>query len=188
MYLSDGGHFENLALYEMVRRRCRFVLVVDAGCDKNFDFEDLGNAVRKVALDLGVRITFHGLSAMQFRVAKTDLDLPLAPPVHAVGTIHYRDADGGGEDGIILYLKPSFHGNGIHNVGIRNYAAANPDFPHQSTGDQWFSEAQFESYRALGFETADGVLRELLKDPRFANSPSLEQLFGVGRDTAQRVP
>jgi hypothetical protein len=188
VYLSDGGHFENLALYEMVRRRCRFVLVVDAGCDKNFDFEDLGNAVRKVALDLGVRITFHGLSAMQFRVAKTDLDLPLAPPVHAVGTIHYRDADGGGEDGIILYLKPSFHGNRIHNVGIRNYAAANPDFPHQSTGDQWFSEAQFESYRALGFETADGVLRELLKDPRCANSPSLEQLFGVGRDTAQRVP
>ena len=185
VYLSDGGHFENLGLYEMVRRRCRFILVVDAGCDKEFEFEDLGNAVRKVALDLGVRITFYGLSAMQFRVTKTDLDLPLAPPVHAVGTIHYREADGGGEDGIILYLKPSFHGNRIHNVGIRNYAAANKDFPHQSTGDQWFSEAQFESYRALGFETADGILRELLKG---ANNPSLEQLFGVVRDRAQKVP
>ena len=188
VYLSDGGHFENLGLYEMVRRRCRFILVVDAGCDKEFEFEDLGNAVRKVALDLGVRITFHGLSAMRFRLTKTELDLPLAPPVHAVGAVHYREADGGGEDGIILYLKPSFHGNRIHNVGIRNYAAANPDFPHQSTGDQWFSEAQFESYRALGFETADGVLRELLKNPKCANDPSLEQLFGVGRETAQKVP
>src|ERR1019366_9431700 len=47
VYLSDGGHFENLGLYEMVRRRCRFILVVDAGCDKDFAFEDLGNAVRK---------------------------------------------------------------------------------------------------------------------------------------------
>lgn len=188
VYLSDGGHFENLGLYEMVRRRCRFVLVVDAGCDKNFDFEDLGNAVRKVALDLGVRITFQGLSAMQFRVTKTNPDLPLAPPVHAVATIHYREADGGGEDGIILYLKPSFHGNRIHNVGIRNYAAANPDFPHQSTGDQWFSEAQFESYRALGFETADGVLKELLEDSKCAKDSSLEQIFGVARDTAQKAP
>jgi hypothetical protein len=188
VYLSDGGHFENLGLYEMVRRRCRFVLVVDAGCDKNFEFEDLGNAVRKAALDLGVRITFYGLSAMQFRATKTDPNLPLDPPFHAVGRIHYREADGGGEDGIILYLKPSFNGNRIHDVGIRNYAAANPDFPHQTTGDQWFSEAQFESYRALGFETADGVLKELLADPACANNPGLEQIFGVGRDTARKVP
>lgn len=188
VYLSDGGHFENLGLYEMVRRRCRFVLVVDAGCDRNFEFEDLGNAVRKVALDLGVRITFRGLSAMQFRATRTDPNLPLDPPCHAVGTIHYPEADGGGEDGIILYLKPSFHGNRIHNVGIRTYAAANPDFPHQTTGDQWFSEAQFESYRALGFETADGVLEELLADPACANNPSLEKIFGDVRKKARKVP
>ncbi len=53
VYLSDGGHFENLGLYEMVRRRCRFIVVSDAGCDPDFVFEDLGNAVRKIAIDLG---------------------------------------------------------------------------------------------------------------------------------------
>src|SRR6202023_3783628 len=62
VYLSDGGHFENLGLYEMVRRRCRLIVLVDAGCDPNFAFEDLGNAVRKIYIDLGIRITFGDLS------------------------------------------------------------------------------------------------------------------------------
>ena len=56
VYLSDGGHFENLGLYEMVRRRCRFIVAIDAGCDPDFAFEDLGNAVRKIFIDLGIRI------------------------------------------------------------------------------------------------------------------------------------
>ena len=65
VYLSDGGHFENLGLYEMVRRRCKFIIVSDAGCDPDFAFEDLGNAVRKIAIDLGVTITFYGLNELE---------------------------------------------------------------------------------------------------------------------------
>ena len=65
VYLSDGGHFENLALYEMVRRRCRFIVVSDAGCDPDFEFEDLGNAVRKIEIDLGVPINLYGLEQAQ---------------------------------------------------------------------------------------------------------------------------
>ena len=61
IYLSDGGHFDNLGLYEMVRRRCRFILVSDAGSDPAGAFEDLGNAVRKIWIDLGVRIEFDRL-------------------------------------------------------------------------------------------------------------------------------
>ena len=63
VYLSDGGHFENLGLYEMVRRRCRLIVVIDAGCDPDFAFEDLGNAVRKIYIDLGIRIQFEGLES-----------------------------------------------------------------------------------------------------------------------------
>src|SRR5205823_1044382 len=61
VYLSDGGHFENLGLYEMIRRRCGCIVLSDAGCDPNYGFEDLGNAVRKIAIDLGVYITFSNL-------------------------------------------------------------------------------------------------------------------------------
>lgn len=154
IYLSDGGHFENLGIYEMVRRRCRLIVVSDAGCDPKFEFDDLGNAVRKISLDLGVRITFDGIENLAIRCPnKNGSDVPY----HAIGTIHYAAADGGGEDGIILYVKPAYHG--IENIGIRSYAAANPDFPHQGTGDQFFSESQFESYRALGFEITDNVLK-----------------------------
>ena len=67
VYLSDGGHFEDLGLYEMVRRRCRFMVVVDAGEDRKFAFEDLGNAVRKIYIDLGIEIEFHGLECLTNR-------------------------------------------------------------------------------------------------------------------------
>ena len=56
VYLSDGGHFENLGVYEMVRRRCRVIVVSDASCDPGYKFDDLGNALRKIWIDLGVRI------------------------------------------------------------------------------------------------------------------------------------
>src|SRR5262245_879758 len=155
IYLSDGGHFENLGLYEMVRRRCRLIVVSDAGCDPKFEFADLGNAVRKIALDLGVRISFQGVENLATRPAGRSADVPY----YAIGTIHYAAADGGGQDGVILYIKPAYHG--IENLGIRSYAAANPEFPHQGTGDQFFSESQFESYRALGFEITDSALSAL---------------------------
>jgi Patatin-like phospholipase len=154
VYLSDGGHFENLALYEMVRRRCTFILVVDAGCDPKHGFEDLGNAVRKIEIDLGVRIRFHGLDRLEPR-SSTDSQ-PGARPYSVKGVIDYPAADRGGVQGTILYVKPGFHGT--EGAGIRAYAVAHPDFPHESTGDQWFGESQFESYRSLGFEIIDGIL------------------------------
>ncbi|MBI3230989.1 MAG: patatin-like phospholipase family protein, partial [Burkholderiales bacterium] len=53
VYLSDGGHFENLGVYELVRRRCRLIVVVDASADGEMEFEDLGNMIRKCYTDMG---------------------------------------------------------------------------------------------------------------------------------------
>jgi patatin-like phospholipase len=178
VYLSDGGHFENLGLYEMVRRRCRFIVISDAGCDKDFQFEDLGNAVRKIWIDLGIRIHFTGLNALRNRARKNvDYDSNM-PPFHAVGTIDYPAADGGASRaGTILYLKPCFHRNRIVNVGVRNYAALNPDFPHEPTADQFFSESQFESYRALGFEMTDSVLNQAFEGFAVTPASTLDEIF-----------
>jgi hypothetical protein len=175
VYLSDGGHFENLGLYEMVRRRCRFILVSDAGCDPNFALADLGNAVRKIELDLGVSIRFRGLEKLRKR---PDDGSGVGPgqPYHAVGEIDYPSADGGGAEGTILYIKAGYHG--VENAGVRGYAIAHKDFPHETTADQWFSESQFESYRALGFEITDGILAGALRrvdGPR----PELPDIFGA---------
>src|SRR5262249_14895048 len=151
------GHFENLGLYEMVRRRCRYIVVIDASCDPGFTFEDLGNAVRKIMVDLGVSIRFANLGGLKKRPIDGN-DIGEDVDYHVMGENDYPDADSAGEKGRILYIKPGYHG--VEGAGIRSYAVANPDFPHESTADQWFTESQFESYRALGFQIVDGVLKK----------------------------
>ena len=148
VYLSDGGHFDNLGLVEMVRRRCRFIVVVDAGADPDYGFTDLANAVRRIRIDLGVRIE---LDAIDISVARRGNGNP-----HCLtGTIHYDQVDGGNAVGTLVYLKPALSGD--EPVDVRNYASAHPAFPHESTLNQWFSEAQFESYRMLGAHTVEAV-------------------------------
>jgi len=147
----------------MVRRRCRFIVVVDAGEDARLEFDDLGNAVRKIYIDLGIRIAFEGLQDLRNRPPRAPVgDAPVGElqkdiPYHATGVIDYKAADGDGSiDGLLLYIKPALHWT--EPVGIGSYAAAHQAFPHETTTDQWFTESQFESYRSLGFEIARNIL------------------------------
>jgi len=151
VYLSDGGHFENLGLYEMVVRRCRLIVVVDAGADPDYTKEDLGNAVRKIRIDLGVPIEFSSGIPI-------DLALGGAGKHCAVGEIRYDCVDRGAEPGTLLYLKPVLNGN--EPADVLHYRAANRSFPQQPTADQWFDESQFESYRRLGAHTIEEILGE----------------------------
>ncbi len=145
VYLSDGGHFENLGLYEMVFRRCRFVIVSDAGADAEYSFGDLANAIRRIRLDFGIEIDFpNGV-----RIGPADGPLGAR---WAAGTIRYSAIDPLMEDGILVYLKPVLVGD--EPIDVANYAKAHPAFPQQSTAEQWFDEEQFESYRMLGWHTA----------------------------------
>jgi hypothetical protein len=145
--LSDGGHFENLGLYEMVLRRCRHIVVVDAGCDADYVFEDLGNAIRKIRIDFGVPIDIQVVSPRQAGASAS---------YFAIGTIRYSAVDGAGTDGQLLYIKPVICG--AEPADVAHYAAAHPDFPHESTNDQWFTESQMESYRALGQHVVTTIL------------------------------
>ena len=184
VYLSDGGHFENLGLYEMIRRRCRCIVVSDAGCDPEYGFEDLGNAVRKIAIDLGVYINFGTLKELKPRTK----DGPGAESVYyAVGEIDYKTApewksDGNPENGVILYVKPGYHGT--EGAGIVAYAKSHATFPHETTGDQFFSESQFESYRTLGFEIMQKVFDRGYAEfkKKSETTPTICQLIGVLKD------
>jgi patatin-like phospholipase len=164
VYLSDGGHFENLGFYEMVLRRCRRIIVSDAGADEKFVFEDLGSAIRKIYIDFGIRVRIDrmGLFPRPFDKGKND-----NPRYCATGRIFYADVDGPGAPvGEFVYIKPVFYGDEPHD--IYNYAMTNEAFPHQSTGDQWFTESQFESYRALGSYTVQQICAK--KAPKDINS------------------
>jgi hypothetical protein len=160
IYLSDGGHFDNLGLYEMVRRRCHTIVVSDAGADSDCTLEDLGRAVRRIYIDLGVRIEFERID-----VRKRGPD-PANPGVYcAVGRLIYPDQipsrGDKPKDGRIVYVKPGLYDD--VPADVRAYAAANAKFPHDTTLNQWFTESQFESYRALGAHTIAMIAGE--RDP-----------------------
>jgi hypothetical protein len=140
--LSDGGHFDNMGLYELVRRRCKYVVVCDAEEDGGYTFEGIANAIRKCRVDFGVVIT---LQTNGIRPETTGGSM-----VHAaVGTISYPGVE---ECGRLIYIKASVTGD--EPIDVLEYKARFPVFPHESTADQSFDESQFESYRALGLHIA----------------------------------
>jgi hypothetical protein len=140
IYLSDGGHFEDLGLYEMVRRRCRFIVVVDAGADPGADFADLGNAVRKALIDQNIKIEFRPPVSIGSRTR------PAKPALnYAYARVIYPED---GAEGELLYIKPCYAED--VPIDVRAYGSPRETFPHESTLEQWFSESQFESYRRLG--------------------------------------
>lgn len=158
--LSDGGHFDNLGLYELIRRRCRYIVVVDAECDPNYEFSSLAQAIRMVRIDFNVNI---------------EIDVQKLAPVSgerfarghwALGKIIYRDAskpatsfpdrglsDAGPDVGELLYIKSSLlaEGRNAHiSADVIEFSRRYDRFPHDTTADQFFTEQQFESYRKLG--------------------------------------
>ncbi|MDE3052150.1 MAG: hypothetical protein KGJ48_19890, partial [Nitrospirota bacterium] len=173
VYLSDGGHFDNLGLYEMVLRRCHCILVSDAGADPDFAFQDLGNAIRKIRIDLGVDIDIN-LERLRRQESTGHTS-----GHHGVGTIHYSRVDPGAEDGILIYLKPSLTGE--EPVDVLEYASNHECFPHEPTTDQFFDESQFESYRRLG----EHITKEAFSAALTASRPSLSQVFETLRDRSE---
>jgi len=153
LYLSDGGHFENLGIYELVRRRCAVIVACDAGADPEFKFEDLGNAIRKCETDLGVEIS---IKVDALRPAQKNG--PCAAHF-AVGSIKYPLS----EEGTLIYVKNSISGD--ETVDIQHYKSMHAEFPHESTADQWFDEPQFESYRRLGHHIGVNVFGKLANEP-----------------------
>jgi hypothetical protein len=156
VHLSDGGHFENLAVYELVRRRCRYIVCCDAGTDPGASDDNLANVVRLCRTDFGVRIE---IDTAPFARRGNDR---LSRWHCAVGRIRYDDVDGGERPGIFVYLRTSMTGD--EPPDVQQYAATHPAFPFESTLDQFFDEPQFESYRALGFHVAQSAFKEALDD------------------------
>jgi hypothetical protein len=149
----------------------------------------MANAVRKIEIDLGVQIRFRGLEQLKRRPEDSS-DIGAGHPYHAIGEIDYCSADRGEidsrcENGFILYIKAGYHG--CESAGIRGYARAHLDFPHQSTIDQWFSESQFESYRALGFEITDSILCRALAADDCAADPSFAKLFAAWYKESEKL-
>jgi hypothetical protein len=158
--LSDGGHFDNLGLYEVVLRRCRYIVVSDSGCDGSGTFQDLGNAIRKIRIDFGIPIEFdRHIEIYPNRSDKVGLYCGIA-------TIRYDVVDGSkAEPGQLVYIKPTMRArDDTSDYDVYSYWRSAPQFPHEPTSDQWFSESQFESYRMLGSHSVQHIAGGLCFD------------------------
>jgi hypothetical protein len=167
IYLSDGGHFENSGLYELFRRRCRYIVAVDGGGedpDGDLHFSTLGVALRRARVDMGVEVDID-LGRLE-RVQDSRDGVDYVQSQVAVGTIRYpvgrSHGSGIGDDpptGIIVYVKSGLV-RGQLTPDIMEYVrGVNPKFPHDSTLDQQFDQPQFESYRQLGWLAGSEVVR-----------------------------
>ena len=191
--LSDGGHFENLALYELIRRRCGLIVICDGGQDIESSYADFVTAIQRVGDDFDATVEFD----MEVKDTDAGLFTPSGPealiarptkhlyPKNAeystkgyfVATIDYG-AYGGGpwpEKGTIIYLKTAM----IQELSMtaKGYKGANPDFPNQTTADQFFDDEQFEAYREVGYRVADQMIGNL----------ALNDLFGAARPSYETL-
>ena len=158
--LSDGGHIENLGIYELLRRRCKLIISVDGEADPAYTFQGLMTLVRHAQIDFGARIEVN-LSDI-----RPDPKTGYSQAHTALCIIRYPDKS----LGFMIYMKLSVTGNELEM--IRRYRINHPDFPHQTTLDQFFDEEQFEVYRQLGAHVATGLF-----------SPAL-----MGGETIENVP
>lgn len=162
--LSDGAHFDNMGLYELIRRRCRFIIVCDGEQDEKYSFNGLAGAVRKCRIDFGAIID---ISTDQLIPARRN-----ASRKHvAVGSITYP----GHGCGTLIYIKASMTGD--EPPDVQEYHHRHEEFPHQPTADQFFDESQFESYRALGQHIADQAFPDWASENPGSRLLKLDRLF-----------
>lgn len=147
--VSDGGHFENLGVYELLRRRCKVVIASDSECDPELTFASLGNLIRIADVDFGAKII------IQVDSIRKDPDRGLSTHHASVGRIEYKN----GDDGYFIYIKSSLTGD--EDPAVVQYQSQSPDFPHETTADQFFAEDQFESYRSLGRHIIARLFRDI---------------------------
>lgn len=154
--LSDGGHIENMGLYELLRRRCKFIVCVDGEADPRSTFEGQLTLVRHAQIDFGVRLE------PRLDDIRLDPKSTLSRTHSHLLRIHYPDAGPGKPEaiGLMLYLKLSLTGD--ETELLKRYRSISPDFPHESTLDQFYTEEQFEAYRQLGVHVAEGVFSSAL--------------------------
>ena len=178
--LTDGGHFENLALYELVRRRTKVILIVDGEADPKISLASLVSATRRIEEDFGAALEFEagmGPAQLVMYPGKDQRNYPVdtryAAAPFALGKLTYNHPVE--KNGLLIYVKSTV----IEQMDFKTagYLASNPEFPHQSTVDQFFDPAQFDAYRCLGYESIETALSALKDSKSLDAYPALKKIL-----------
>jgi hypothetical protein len=164
IHLSDGGHFENLGLYELVHRKCPYIIISDAGADPGYTFKDLARACELVRADFCAEVE------IDTQPLHPDEETGYSDQACVFGEIRYEN----GSPSKVIYIKTTMIEEGLP-VDIHSYKRAHPKFPDESTTDQFFNEIQFEAYRELGFRIGEMIF----KDWETSQTDNLDNLFSA---------
>jgi len=191
--VSDGGHIENLGVYELLRRQVKVIIAVDAGQDEDFKFEDLRNLVIRSSSELGIDFVFHQ-NALPENVIRSSASMGFSNRNFVVAKLVPLEgsyAKDNNYEGLFIYIKSSVlvaktyelrkMKKELVNLGDPGkdplkqeevytkkraldswmYKTYNPDFPHESTADQFFDESQWDSYHTLGKLIGNNICEQL---------------------------
>jgi hypothetical protein len=152
VFVADGGHWENLGLVELLRRRCGTIVCLDASGDTVGAFTTLRQAADLALLELPdvvARIDLDGLDTIRGASGT------VAPSCVTTLTVHYV----GGTTGTIHYAKAQVATD--LDIELRRYAAADRRFPNYSTGNQFLTRDQFGALVALGRASGERLVTRL---------------------------
>ena len=157
--LSDGGHTgDNVGIYPLLQRRCKIIIACDAEQDRALSFGSFTEALRHAYIDMGISVD------IDLSMIRPDAQTGRSRSHCAIGRIMYPDRPK--QVSYLIYLKNSLTGDEPETV--LNYKVASSDFPHETTADQFFDDAQFESYRALGAHIAKSTFASWANSQSFA--------------------
>jgi hypothetical protein len=145
-YITDGGHWENLGLVELTRRRCREIFCIDAAGGDLSHFSTIAEAITLAAQECDARID------LPYDTLRAPPDSPTSPLDCALGVIHYAD----GSIGVLWYLRSAL--TATDNSRLLAYKEQNAIFPNDPTVDPFFNTERFECYRLLGYDVAQHAL------------------------------
>lgn len=175
--LSDGGHIENMGVYELLRRRCKLIISIDAGADPEYEFADLKNLVIRARNELGIAIEFRSEPEDEIRPKASS---GFSNKHYCVADIYELPMEEDGMKkhiGIFVYIKSSmmalkYNGNLKYKLiedpegstlmfDAFKYKTYHPAFPHESTADQFFDKSQWDAYYYLGRSMGFEVLKDI---------------------------
>jgi len=176
--LTDGGHFENTGIYELVRRRVHTIVFADGSTDPDISLSSFANVLQKIYVDFGVTVAFGEPADFTRMMKGSAIPKPgdvlsgryeLSAAGYAVGSIRYpAEGDRPAMTGTLIVIKSTMT-QGLP-PGLYAYKAGNPLFPSESLAEQFFSEEQFEAYRALGFIQAASMVEDVRKERGWAEA------------------
>jgi len=150
IYVTDGGHYDNLGLVEALRRKPAQVIVIDASNDAEDRFTALAEAIATARMDHGIQVDID--PAPMVRGAKPRADRAWA---YGLATHPLTEGEGKPYKTEIFFVKAVLAGH--LEWDLEQYAVEHSDFPRRTTGDQFYDEWDFEAYRALGFALAQSL-------------------------------